>query len=188
MISKIVNTLKKVNTLILNILIFPIGSQCIFRSTDVIYSNLRVCVLRLAVEFWMFWKWLMVDIGKPCGREFWLSSLDIMKACTSCLAASPMMYFRMSLIHFRCGKHERLILFVLSSKFMCWSSTTPKFLSLVPDETLSFPISMCVVVVVLRKYGEALRSNLICPSFICNLFLIIHIIISTMQDWTSFIH
>ena len=40
-----------------------------------------------------------------------------------------------------------------------WSNTIPKFLALVLDGTLSFPMLMCVVVIVLRKYGEAISKN-----------------------------
>ena len=45
---------RKVNTFILKIILFSIGSQCRFRSTGVIESNLRVRMISLAAEYWIF--------------------------------------------------------------------------------------------------------------------------------------
>ena len=109
-----------------------------------------------------------------------------MKACTTCLVASSVMYFRMSPIRFICWKHERLISFIVFFKVHVLIKHYSQISALVLDGTLSFPMWMCMVVIVLRKYGGAISRNSVFPSFSCNLFINIHILMSAMHDWTSF--
>ena len=47
---------------------------------------------------------------------------------------------------------------------------------------------MCVVVIILQKYGEAISRNSLFPSFSCNLFINMHILISAMHnEWVAIV-
>ena len=78
------------------------GNQCNSFRTGVIESNFRVYVIILAAACLTICTLWMSDNGSPYSTELPLSNLDVTNAWKRCLAASAVIYFRMSLINSRC--------------------------------------------------------------------------------------
>ena len=116
-----------VRTKSLKIIRLCTGNQCNSFWTGVIESNFRVRLITLAAACWTICNLWIMDDGRPYSRKFPLSNLDVTNAWTSCLAASAVLYLRMSLIHLRCWKQEHRTFLTWLSKFICSSNITQKF-------------------------------------------------------------